>query len=124
MTTITPYFFNQDFIQRLRAPKGLMFSIKGITSQARSATADNSIMVYDKDLADSLISATFIDGLIYQLDLNTSVAHQQIYHDFECKYITIGMRNTTTIDGFIFIEYDLVKASRLDLIWAWWRKGR
>lgn len=44
--------------------------------------------------------------------------------DHKAKYISIGSATSTTFTGVIYIYGDLIKATRVELLWEWFRKGR
>lgn len=57
----------------------------------------------------------------------TDIAGQQADFNFtegeETKYVTIGRANNTNQTTWIVIHFTLVKASKVDLIIEWFRRG-
>ncbi len=112
---------------RFKAPRHKMYRVHNImfTTLVGGNNAlsiipyllEDGINVYNPSLSSDLLAVfdTAIAG-------NHHSAHLPEPED--TKFITIARTSSTTFNAFVVINYELIKASKPDLIWEWFRKGR
>lgn len=115
-------------IEVFKAPKGKMYNILGVYCTVLTA-GNNNIMVLTRAMEDPADQAIDAGGELSDLlfAIATDVVHSvnAKYKGEKTKFISVGPGNTATLTNtLLVIEYELVKASRMDIIWEWLGKKR
>ena len=113
-----------------RAPKGLMYDIKHISSVIHEA-GDNSFGVYVRAFEERL-GPVLIEEIGPTTDLifisdafNVVTTVAMAYPEPErSKHITIVRGDNTSFLATVLINYSLTKVSTVDLIWDFLRRGK
>jgi len=116
---------NADGARRsYKAPKNQMFDISHVTIGG-FAVAQGALIIVDESLeepgADLGLERQYL--VFYDMAIDGQLVSILIKH--KCKFLTIGGRNSSTAISYtVQVFGEFVNASRTDLIWEWFRKGR
>jgi len=112
-------------LQRRKAPYRTMYKIYSIYGTIVSA-ANNTMKVVDYGVEDEVVTLGDVnEGVIFEME--TSVIHSTnfvIPFPIISKFLTFGTRLTTAFSGRILVNYELINATRTQLLIEWFRKGR
>jgi len=118
---------SEEFVDnavRFKAPSGMMYHITGISYSNRSSTSQ-FVMVFDQLLEDEVVDATSRLSPISAFACGDAGANLMVNNlDHKTKFITIAKTTSTGTGVFVCIYGDLVKATQLQLLMEWFRKGR
>jgi len=124
-TSIITRRITQDFGQsRFRAPAGKQYLIRSIIVAITTA-GDNAIQFWDRPVEDDpdAIAVTVDRFITFPADAIN--VYQVNFHNFKVKTITYAVVTTSiAFEAFLTIEYDLIKFSKIEALWDWFRQGR
>ena len=121
VTDITP-------VKRYKAPKGFMYLVrKIIMTVMTSGTGIFRVVPYWIE-QDQLVVGRIPDAEeILAIIPSNTVGRQCIFSyplGEKTKFLSLGRHDDAGGGVMVIIHYDLVKASKVDLIWEWFRHGR
>ena len=113
-----------DSALRFKAPKGMMYDIQTISYTDGSAVS-LFVLIFDELLGDEVSDLSTRLSPLSAFRTNTSPAHTVIPGiDHKTKYITITKDAANSVFVFVQIYGNLIKASKLQLLWEYFRSGR
>lgn len=128
MPTLNVFLDGTSPAKRLKAPKNTMFLVSDIHGSVLSSGA-NTVSVINELLEDELeiIQAdTRQSGMIAAF--STAIAGNHVDFNFmtpqKSKFLTVARSSSTAFNAIIIIVYELIKATKPELIVEWFRKGR
>ncbi len=128
MSRIVQVLNADSFIKAFKAPKGKMYAISDIHGTVNLA-GDNLVSVFDylkEDLSADVGPSLSDEGVL--ANFATNIAGNHIDFNFmipqTCKFISIGSESATAFEAILIIAYELITASRTQLLIEWLRKGR
>lgn len=113
-------------MERLKAPRGKVFEVTDIMYSADTTGAAN-VLVYRRDLPDEYdgvnpAPVTLGDIIAYFSEDVIQVMQYHYSEPIRTKFLTI-LKNFSAGQGHIVIIGRIVKASKSELIWEWFRRG-
>lgn len=126
MPTIAHHLRENEGIKRLTAPRGKIYEITDIHVAILAANA-NTVVIVDRAVEEE---RTFLNP---EDDQHVLVFPASIANAFDAtfgvpirtKYVSIGPGNVNNaIQASVVLNFNLVTASRAELIWEWFSKKR
>lgn len=110
-----------------KAPHHLMYEIHYIYAMIKNA-GSNEFGVYSRDIANSVVSVnpfTSQDDLIAVFTSDT-VGHfgYEFLIPEKAKFLSFARSGSNAFEAIILVHYNLIKATKIELLWEWFRKGR
>jgi len=114
-------------VVHFKAPIHHMYEIYHVYAMIKNA-GSNEFGVYSRDISDAIVA---VDPFTAQDDIIAVFTSDIVGHfgyDFsipeKAKFLSFAPSGSNAFQAIILINFTLVKSSRLDLIWEWFRKGR
>lgn len=113
----------QDNALVFKAPKNHMYFVENV-SFVNSQADDFFIFVFDEMLEDVVdITSRRSPIAVFEAAISGTNFHVTgINH--KTKYLTVNKSNANSVNIFVLIYGELIKASRSELLMEWFRKGR
>lgn len=102
---------------RYRAESGFMYTIHSI---AQCGIPNESTFVFDRNFREDEVDPTERSDPIF-IAGNGSQPFQMFYRDLKTKYISLIPAGQSITESCVIIDYSLVRASRKDLIFEWFK---
>ncbi len=125
MLLISEVFLNEDGGKVFRAPVGMLYNINSIFVNLL-VIGGGAMYILDRGVEDPLQNV-FPTSPLVQVELSTTTANYVFLDvDHDTKYISVVFDNFSPGAGsyWVGIYGNLIKASKSELIWQWFRKGR
>lgn len=110
-------------IIRKRAPKNHMYRVGSIVFTNQIAIASNLYLITRKVPFDKT-SLSHLDDIVGAFETSNLVNFEITDIDEITKYITIGQTASVAVAVVITVYGDIIKATKIELIIEWFRRGR
>lgn len=127
MVLIRKLLTEASSVFKYRAPRNFMYLIHSVHLTVLTA-GNNRVIVIDELAEDEVttLSVGRSSGIIFvgETDIAGLLPDITFSVPLPSKFISIGRELATTFSAFIIIDYELIEASKTELIIEWFRKGR
>ncbi len=127
LSTISLRWDAETGIKTRRAPSGKLFALHGFGFMNRGDISDTFLVT--NRLIEDRAAFTTSEEFIYAMHLNISSVDEThyFYHvkPILTKYLSMGaIKIASAMTCFLIIYYELVDASKTDLIWEFVKRGK
>lgn len=108
---------------RFKAPTRRMYKVTGIQFECVAGEAFTVAHIVDRAMEERELLAS-VDNPFFSGNLAAIGSQFVTYDSLKAKFLTISVNaGLSTGNCILIIQYELVKASKIDLIWEWFSKG-
>ena len=123
---ITEVFSNATDRRRFKAPRNMLYLLTGYTL-TNFGSAGTRFFLIDQSLEPETDTVNLGNDKQYLINWDLAIdGHSLSFNgmDHKAKYITMGGQSqAVNINVSVQIWGDVVKATKLELLWEWFRKG-
>ena len=114
-----------DDILRWKAPRNMMYVVKGVNFADNSSNAA-VVSVFNRSLEQGVFQSTQTQDAFatFRILAGTATNHFIGPIEVEGKFLSIVKDSGQAVNTRIHIYGDLIKATKLKLLWEWFRAGR
>lgn len=113
-----------DAVIRYKAPRNMMFNVESVACSVSTALATNYVIVTTRWLEDEIVDSTTLADVIAAFASDLQENFEIININETAKYLSIGKTNAGSIDAMVLIYGTIKRATKMDLLIEWFRRGR